>query len=291
MIAPVVVGVDDIEHSAQAVDLAAREAELRGAPLWIGHAYQWVPPVAAGLTPGGDTPEGFVRDAADELLARAVAAVHIGHPELEVHSYAMSGRAAPCLAALAKDASLLVVGGRGGGGFTGLLLGSVALGAASHARCPVLVTRGTPAVPNRRIVVGVDIDEPETVGEPLGFALQEAGLRDADVTVLHGWEDPAWSYPILVGVYSPDQVEQLNGRRQRRLDARLAPWRDKHPEAGIDSRVLVGPPAGLLVGASRQADLIVLGGRRRDGTGMRLGALAHIVLHHAHCPVVIVPED
>ena len=126
MTAPVVVGLDDLDHSARAVAVAVREAELRGAPLWLGHAYQWVPPVASGLMPGGDTPEGAVRDAADDLLVSAVKLVHQEHPDLDVHSYAMSGPAATCLADLAKEAALLVVGGRGRGGFAGLALGSAA---------------------------------------------------------------------------------------------------------------------------------------------------------------------
>lgn len=137
MTRPVVVGIDDIEHSTHAVAAAAREAELRRAPLWLGHAYRWLPPVASGIMPGGDTPEGAVRDAATALLAQAVTRVHAEHPDLDVHSYAMSGPPGPCLADLSKEAALLVVGGRGG--LAGMLLGSVALSAIAHAHCPVLV--------------------------------------------------------------------------------------------------------------------------------------------------------
>jgi len=49
----VVVGIDDFEHSARAVAAAAHEAEARRVPLWLAHAYQWLPPVAAGIMPGG----------------------------------------------------------------------------------------------------------------------------------------------------------------------------------------------------------------------------------------------
>lgn len=292
MTAPVVVGLDDLDHSARAVAVAVHEAELRGAPLWLGHAYQWVPPVASGLMPGGDTPEGAVRDAADDLLVAAVKQVHQDHPDLDVHSYAMSGPAATCLADLAKEAALLVVGGRGRGGFAGLALGSVALRVLAHARCPVLVVRGDEQPPADRVLVAVDVAEPDDVSRLLEFAFEEAERRDAALVAVHALEDPTALYPATVGPYSREYVETTSGERQHRLDAVLAPWRERYAGVVATSRVVIGAPARCLVEVSSKGDLLVIGARRhRDGEGVRLGGVAHAVLRHAHQPVAVVPQD
>lgn len=296
MTRPVVVGIDDLEHSARALATAAHEAQLRDAPLWLAHAYHWLPPVVTGVMPGSDTPEGAVRDAATELLAQAVARTHAEYPDLDVHDYAMSGQPGPALADLAEDAALLVVGGRGLGGFTGMLLGSVALSTVSHARCPVLVVRGEgpvkPPTATGRVLVGVDVLPPTTGAEVLGFAFEEAALHHYDLRAVHGWEDPGYFYPTILGQYPSEMLNAMNSERRRRLDALVAPWQDKHPDTFVEARVLTGPPSKHLVDSSRMADLLVIGGRRYAGSpGTRLGGLAHAVLHHAHCPVVIVPED
>jgi nucleotide-binding universal stress UspA family protein len=289
---PVVVGVDGVEHSAQAITLAAREAELRGAPLLAAHAYHWIPPVTTGIMPGGDTPEGAVRDAATDLLAATVKQIHADHPDLDVHSYAMSGPAGVCLADLARPAALLVVGGRGRGGFPGLTLGSVALSAVARASCPVLVARGEARPATGRVVVGVDIGTPASGPRLLDFAFAEAALRGAGLEALHAWEDPGNLYPVALSQYTAEQIKALNGERRHLLDAVLAPSRDKHREVEVTTRVVTGSPVGRLVDASRQADLLIIGGRLHpDQEGMRLGGLAHAVLHHAQCPVVVVPED
>ena len=290
---PVVVGIDDIEHSAHAVAAAAREAELRQAPLWLAHAYHRLPPATAGVMPGGDTPESAVRDAATALLARAGTQVHAAHPDLDVHAYAMSGKPGPGLADLAKDATLLVIGGRGRGGFTGMLLGSTALSTVAHTHCPVLVVRGGTERPaaTGRVLVGVDVLEPTTGGDVLAFAFEEAALHGYDLHALHAWEDPSYLYPVALGSVPRPQLNEMNAERRRRLDSLLAPWREKHPDIFVETQVLTGTPSRLLVDLSRLADLVVLGAQRHpDGAGVQAGGLAHAVLHHAHCPVVIVPE-
>ena len=290
----VVVGIDDIEHSAGAITAAAHEAELHGAPLWLAHAYHWLPPATVGVTPGNDSPEGAVRDAATDLLARAAAEVHAAHPDLEVHTYAMSGQPGPCLAELARDAAMVVVGGRGRGGFAGMLLGSAALSTVVHANCPVLVVRGQQNVDfaaAQRVLVGVDVLAPTTGGNVLGFAFEEAALRGYGLVALNARQDPSYQYPITLGSFARSQFTELPGEHRLRLESLVAPWREKHPDTYVQTQVLTGVPSRVLVDSSRLADLLVLGAQRySDGDGVRLGGLAHAVLHHAHCTVAIVPE-
>ncbi len=285
MTTPVVVGIDDVYNGAHALALAAREAELRGAPLWIAHAYHRLPASTAG-----ETTTVAVRDPEAEPLTRAVKQARAEHPGLEVHGYAVGAPPALGLTGLAKDAALLVVGHRGRGGFAGMLLGSVALRTAAHARCPLAVARGAERAVNR-VLVGLDVADPSDGAALLGFAFQEAASRGAELVVVHVWQDSDSIYPDPVGGYPRDRVAELDADHGHVLQAILTPWRDRHPEVTVDTLVEGGSAARGLVAATGYADLLVIGAHRHgDGAGMRLGVLAYSLLHHAKCPVAIVPD-
>jgi nucleotide-binding universal stress UspA family protein len=293
MAAPVVVGIDDMDQSPHALELAGHEAELRAAPLWIAHAYHRAPPLAVAAL-GGEAREEPALESAPEPLAGALKQVHADHPGLQVRSYALSGPPASELAALAQDASLLVLGHRGRGGFAGMLLGSFALRTVAHARCPVAVARGARRA-MKRVLVGIDVDDDEGGQAQLRFAFDETVMRGADLVVLHTWEDQGYFFHDPIGDYTRDHLTALVGDHDRRLEAMLEPWRHAHPDVAVEVVVEGGSAARHLVDASAHADLLVIGARlRRDGDGMRLGGLAYSLLHHARCPVgcpvVIVPE-
>jgi nucleotide-binding universal stress UspA family protein len=284
-----VVGVDDLEHSTQAVTAAAREAQIRGVPLWLVHAYHWIPPYG-GV---GDVSGGPMRDAVQVLLDEASALVRIHHPDLAVETAPVAGAAPQCLAEVCPEPSLLVVGGRGRGGFGGLMLGSVALRLMSHARVPVMVVRGDSGTASARVLVGVDVDEPVSGPELLDFTFREASARKAGLSAVHVWEGIRYLH-LTVGRGQPaiDEFDAQMTDRGKRLDEVLAPWRARYPDVAVFPQLFASSLSRVLVESSRLTDLVVLGGRIRAEAheGMRLGALAHSVLHHAHCPVVIVPE-
>jgi nucleotide-binding universal stress UspA family protein len=75
------------------------------------------------------------------------------------------------------------------------------------------------------------------------------------------------------------------------LSDALRAWREKYPEVAVQPDVLLLHPAMALLTASWHADLLVIG-RRTDPQASegRLGPVAHAVLHHARCPVAIVPH-
>jgi nucleotide-binding universal stress UspA family protein len=292
MTAPVVVGVDDIDYGRQAMALAAREADLRGAPLWIAHAYRRIPAAATAGTAdsGHGHAAGPILDPATEPLVEAVKLVRDVYPGLQVDSYATGGPVAVGLTGLASDATMLVIGHRGRGGFAGMLLGSVALRTVTHATCPIVVARGADHGANR-VLVGLDVADRTGGAALLGFAFEAAALRGAELVVMHAWEDQGYFYPDPTGDYTRDHLADLDSDHRRHLDELLAPWRQEHPETVVDVLVQGGSPARRLVDASAQADMLVIGGRpHRDGIGMKLGGLAYSLLHHAHCPIVIVPD-
>jgi nucleotide-binding universal stress UspA family protein len=139
----IVVGVDGSPCARDALARAANEATLRGARLRVVCAWQ-VPPAAyaGGFTPPIDeaTFTGL-RENAEAVVREAVAEVHRMQPSVPCEGEVLEGQPAEVLLAEARDASLIVVGNRGHGGFASLLLGSVSQQVVHHADCPVLVVR------------------------------------------------------------------------------------------------------------------------------------------------------
>ncbi len=139
----IVVGVDGSDASVSALRWAFREAELRGAKVRVVHA--WSYPVASTYHEASHVLKlPFAEDAAG-VLDKSIAAA-APDPTVEIEKTVVEGAAAQALVEAARDASLLVVGSRGLGGFSGLLLGSVSQQCAHHATCTLVIARaGTEA--------------------------------------------------------------------------------------------------------------------------------------------------
>ena len=133
--ARIVVGVDGSEVAGAALAFAVEEARLRGASLDAVIAWH-EPYTAASIAPIAPDP-GVYTDAATSTLDESLAAVDAGG--VEVRKLVERGGPAEALLRVAEGADLLVVGSRGHGGFTGLLLGSVSQQVVHHATCPVVV--------------------------------------------------------------------------------------------------------------------------------------------------------
>lgn len=138
----VVVGIDGSADAIRALRLAAEEAVLRDAQLDVVHV--WSPPYAGSPLGGIVVPvhEDEYRDIHHDLLDKAVDSVMRGLDKRPRHVDRLlikDASAARTLLQTAKGADLLVVGSRGRGGFTGLLLGSVSQQCVHHAHCPVMV--------------------------------------------------------------------------------------------------------------------------------------------------------
>ncbi|QIY68688.1 universal stress protein [Streptomyces sp. RLB1-33] len=130
-----VVGVDGSEHSAAAVDVAFEEAALRGAE--VRALYVWEP------GPLRIFDEYAPQQEARRLLSETVAGRQARYPEVDLRHELLVGHPVQVLTDASAHALGLVVGTRGHGGFTGMLLGSVSQGVLHYARCPVI------AVPSR----------------------------------------------------------------------------------------------------------------------------------------------
>ena len=132
---PVMVGTDGSEEGTQAVRWAAREAVLRGTGLHVVHSWLWplfhVPLGGSPMAPPGS---GLEAAAHGVLEGARSTARSVGGDHLLVETTLAVGEPRTELLRRAAGASLVVVGNRGLGGFTGLLLGStgIALSAVAH---------------------------------------------------------------------------------------------------------------------------------------------------------------
>ena len=140
---PVIVGVDASEQSVPAIAWAFAEASGRGAPLLAVHTWWWEEPDP--FLAGRDEEDEW-RDVAESQrleVAEMLAGWQEKYPEVKVSTTLVRGHAPTVLAEESRDAQLLVVGSRGRGGFTGLLLGSVSTSLITHTHCPLTVVPST----------------------------------------------------------------------------------------------------------------------------------------------------
>ncbi|MFC4495678.1 universal stress protein [Streptomyces ovatisporus] len=284
MAQPVVVGVDGSDPSLEAVDWAADEAALRGLPLRIVHASRWdryerIAPARAGGRPA-------TRVMAENTVATAERRAVERRPGLKVTSVVAGRDPVAALVEESASAFAVVVGSRGVGAVSGMLLGSVGLGVAGRASCPTVVVRGTGTEQARRggsrqVVVGVGKGEEEAAA--VRFALREAEVRQCDVQALHAWRRPSDDGATTGGDGPGLRAERLLESSLRAADGSRSGV-TTHPET------VEGSARDALVRAGEDADLLVVGARKRHGThGLQLGLVSHAVLHRAPCPVAVVP--
>jgi nucleotide-binding universal stress UspA family protein len=164
----------------------------------------------------------------------------------------------------------------------------VSLRALADACCPVAVVQGLDRPGRDRVVAGVDIDG--LCEDVFDFAFNEACRRGAELVVRYVWDEP-WIETYDVDTDVTAQIKAAQEDCALRLDSQVRSWHAKFPEVHVTQQVGTGPAASALVEASEAADLVVLGGRRHgDGRhGMKLGPVATTVLHHAQCPVAVIP--
>nr|WSW70513.1 universal stress protein [Streptomyces sp. NBC_00995] len=281
---PVIAAVDGSAHSDDALDWAAREASGRGLPLMIVHVR---------LLTRRSGQETQQREA-EELLARSVQRVNRVAPGLRPTTLAPLDFPSAALVSLSRDASLVVVGSRGLGGFRSLVLGSNSLATASMAKCPVVVVstgrpdeepgRSTTEV-FRDVVAGVAADESSDA--VLEFAFETAAARPgARLRIVHGWT--MFSSMLSGGPVFDREAAACSAERS--LAELTAGRGERYPQVEVVKEPVHGSASRTLVTASATAALTVIG-RRKGGESLGLGLspVAQTTLTHALGPVAVVP--
>nr|WP_318216997.1 universal stress protein [Streptomyces sp. SCL15-6] len=268
----IVVGLDGSAESRAAAEWAAREAELRDAPVRMVHVWEPVPgPMAQAPLLGVEThqhwTERIPREAAEGMRAR--------HPGVEVTTKQSTGTPADALLFASRGADLRALGSRALSGIGGYLVGSVGQSVIAQALVPTVVVRageqvtdehvgdpvGIPSAATafRPVVLGLDIrSADDTV---VDFAFHEAELRRTAVHALNGWDLPAFCvHGLSAGVDLRDEIAR---EKRAGLTETLHPWRQKYPDVEVVEASRLGTPSDLLVEASHDASLLVVGRRVR----------------------------
>lgn len=142
----------------------------------------------------------------------------------------------------------------------------------------------------RTIVVGIDGSTNSVAA--LRWAISEAALRGDTVRALH-----CWTYPVGYGVDMAGIPSMAPDRLEQSAQEVLADVIDRAtvgmvPVPTVERVVRHGAAANELVSESKDADLVVVGSRGHGGfVGLLLGSVATQIVHHGHCPVVVVPHD
>lgn len=136
----IVVGVDGSGHSQRALEWAMREAAIRHAPLTVLTVHQAIRGYYGGISSFPDDAEKTeqARAAAQAETDKVLAGLGGSRPE-SVTVKAVNGFPVEEIINAGKEADMLVLGSRGAGGFTRLMMGSVTSQVAQHAHCPVLI--------------------------------------------------------------------------------------------------------------------------------------------------------
>ena len=266
----ILVGYDGSSSSHQALSWAAREARERGVVLTVCHT--WVPG-SAGPPLAGE-PEDLARESAERILATGTRSVFAP----DVRQLLTEGPAACMLCEHSHAADMVVVGSRGLGGLSGLMLGSVSLQVAAFAAVPVVVVRGhwRPVgeyLPGH-IVVGADGSEATRTA--LAFGGAEAALRGVPLTVVCALSD------------APGGLAMADSNRGRRR-AVDHPVGEGPSRRVVHRQVTIESPRAALLAAAQDAQLLVVGCRGRGGMeGMTLGSVTQALLWHAPCPLAVI---
>lgn len=281
----VIVGVDGSESARAAALWAAKEAVRRGRPLHIVYASDTD---GRALYLSAETIEG-VRVNGRALLDDTAKAVSAEYPGLNVTTEFSRAGAVDSLHRAGGLHGTVVVGNRGLGGFNSLMLGSVGLDTAAIAMTPVIVVRGIDGAEETGTVLAAIRDEHDLL--IARYAAKEAELHKASLRLLHVW-NVLQSVGEVVSML--DGVDEIAGGHAETLRAVSDVVRGEFPDldvqADVEKSVSV---AGVLVEASRHADLLVMGGRRVPGPlglAPNLGKATHSLLHHSHCPVLLIPR-
>ncbi|MFI5837925.1 universal stress protein [Micromonospora sp. NPDC051300] len=280
---PVVAGVDGSPSSLTAADQAAAAAVARSRPLLLVHGYLHPLGYGVPLNPY-DLGVPAPTEEAEKMLERVAAELAERHPGLRVEVRQVAGGPGAALVEESRRAELVVVGSRGVGGFTGLLLGSVGGQLAQHGHCPVLVVRPAeqPIPVGGPVLVGVDGSD--FAAYAVELAADEAARRDAELVLTHVRAPERGAPEVAAEATTAERAEaaELLGVAAERVRA-------AHPGLRVTERAVVAAsPETALREASGEASLVVVGSRGRGGfAGLLLGSVSQALVQHAHCPVLI----
>ena len=283
----VVVGYDGSDGSERALQWAVEEAKLRAVPLKI--AVVWEEPMVDMGFGGGaiidPTLAEVMKERGEQIAAQGRELV--ANSGLEVSAEAVVGPAASALVEASEHADLLVTGSHSKRGVAEILLGSTSSQVATHSKCPTVVVRPKPVTYHR---LGVAIDGSEPGQRALDFAFDEASRRGWKLLVIHAWDVHVVGFDVDASTYPKGGIiDEVKDAEDRLSSEVLAGHRDRYPDVEIELHLGRGHADNVVLEASDECDLLVVGSRGHGGfASLMLGSVSNRVLHHAQCSVAVV---
>jgi len=275
----VVVGVDGSPHSDSAVCWAATYAALVSRPLLVVHA---TGRLSAGELLGGPAEAQAMRDSAGaRLTEEALLLARRLTPRLDIETVVAGGDPRQALIELSQQAAMLVVGTRGHGPLTALLLGSVSHAVVLHANCSVAVVRPN-ITPAAGVVVGVAGDGSDRA--PLEFAAGLASAEGAELDVVHAWR----AVDSLAHALTAKQRAEIMHQHERALAEAVAGLTEKFPDVQVNRHLPEHKAVDALVERAEEADCVVVGSHGIARGRAALGSVSRAVVEHAPVTVVVV---
>lgn len=284
-----VVGVDGSPAANRALAWAVADATRRERPIhllcaretYIGAAHldssvAWTDPSLDSL------------DSSLTVVEEAKEYIEQVSPDLRVTFSRPWGRPAQHLVQASHDAEMVIVGNRGHGRLASVLLGTVSLQTAAHARCPVIVVReGQPEHPTGSLKITVGVDGSSDATEAVQFAMRMAG-PGGDVDLVLAW----WLEVVdgmVVTTQESDAWDTIVARHRHTIERALGSAREEYPHVNVEMHIERGSTKEVLLGAVRDSDLLVVGSRGRGGFGgLLLGSVSQHMLTEAPCPVAVM---
>ncbi|MFF2027707.1 universal stress protein, partial [Streptomyces sp. NPDC058171] len=241
--------------------------------------------------------ESFKEELEDTAKARLGSArVHakqtVDEP-LDITTEQFEAKVSQTLIELSANAHMVVLGSRGHGEFTGLLIGSTTSAVAAHGHCPLVVVRGRTldGQPPTEGPIVVGVDGSESSRAALEVAFEQAAARGASLVAVNVWSDV--SVQPSLGASPDDPLwSSIQTGEEVVLSERLAGYQERYPDVTVERVVARDRPVRVLSEFAEKAQLIVVGSRGRGGfKGMLLGSTSNALLHTADCPVMIVRPD
>ncbi|WP_326763895.1 universal stress protein [Streptomyces sp. NBC_01591] len=289
----VTVGLDGSPESLAAARWAADEAERRKLTLRLLHAWPLLLPEPAHVPAEMDQNYWARR-----IVHKARAELQRRHPGLSVVGSLVADDAEHALLKAASESAMIVLGSRGLVPVESYFLGDISMPVVARADGPVVLVRagtggtsgeGPQAAPAVEGGVVVALKLHGSCDDLLEFAFGTAVARGVPLRAVHGQTLP-------VAAYAPwgvdhDVTEEITQDARKHLDLILRPWRDRFPLVEVNDSIALESPAKAVVRAAHGAGLLVVGRRKHHlAPPSHLGPVAQAAIHHAHCPVAVVPH-
>ena len=290
----IVVAVDGSAASQTATRWAANTALKRKEPIRLVSTYSMPQFLyAEGMVPPQELYDDLEAEAMEKIdTARKIIAEF--DESVEVSYQVEEGNPIDMLLDISQDVTMIVMGSRGLGGFSGMVMGSVSAAVVSHAKCPVVVVREESDVSTATkygpVVVGVD--GTGVAEKAIEMAFAEASARKAPLRAVHTWIDMQVQASLAGVSAAQSEWADIEKEQSELLAENLKEPREEYPDVEVKQLITRDRPVSALTEAAEGAQLLVVGSHGRGGfKGMLLGSTSRALLQSAPCPMMVVRPD